>query len=197
MTKAIFLFIQTSDISMIDLGIVLLLVFGFIRGFIRGFVKEVVALVGIVASLYVAIYLSPITESYLEKGVDFEEGTLHILAFALTFVALLIVIKLLGGILTKIIGFLALGLVNRFLGAIFGFLKWGILLSALLLLLTSAPVKNVFDNHKTLGASIFYEPMTSFGEFFFPMIKENISIDGLNLPFSEELENKKPESHPL
>ncbi|GLB48347.1 CvpA family protein [Neptunitalea lumnitzerae] len=165
----------------LDIVLGALLLFGLIRGFMKGLLLEVATFIAFIAGIYVAIHFSFYVSDYLATIVDWEPNTLNLVAFAITFMVVVLIIYLLGKLLTKAADAATLGLTNKFLGALFGFLKMGLILSALLLFFNATNNLVRFVDKKTLDESILYQPLNTAGRFIFLKVIES-GID------TEELE---------
>ena len=116
----------------LDIALIIPLVYGLIQGFSRGIVKEITSLVSLVIGVYVAINFSFYLESYLEDLISEHKNLIPIISFAVVFAGALIIIKILGSLLEKITNALALGIISKILGSVFGALKIAVLLAVLL-----------------------------------------------------------------
>lgn len=157
----------------LDIVLGAFLLFGLIRGFMKGLVIEVASLIAFIAGLYCAIHFAFYAADFLKGSVSWEESTINLVAFAITFICVALLIYLLGRILTKAAEAVALGLTNRFLGAVFGFLKIGLILSALLIFFQSTNNLIKFVDQKVLDESILYEPITATGKLIFQSFIES------------------------
>ncbi len=119
--------------SVLDIILGALLLFGLVRGFMKGLFVEVASLLALVAGVYGAIHFSNFAADLLQSRFDWSEKTINITAFAITFVIIVLAISLAGKALTKIADFAALGIINKLLGGVFGALKIGLILSVLLI----------------------------------------------------------------
>ena len=113
----------------IDIIIVVILLFGTINGFIKGLFIEVTSLVGLVLGVYGAIHFSHFLGNFLKDSMSWDESMIQVVSFAGTFLIILIALVLLGKALTKIAETIALGFFNKLVGAIFGLLKYALILS--------------------------------------------------------------------
>lgn len=157
----------------LDIVLGALLLFGLVRGFIKGLLLEVASLVAFIVGLYCAIHFSFYVSDYLKPKVDWETNTLNLASFAIVFIVIAFGIHFLGKLLTKLAKAAALGLMNKFLGAFFGFLKIGLILSALLLFFNSTNNLVRFVDEETLEESILYQPITMCGALIFEQIIES------------------------
>lgn len=121
----------------LDLILAVPLLWGAYKGFQKGLIHEVATFVALFAGVYGALHYSGIAEPYLKSALGPDPDHLPIIAFATTFLAILIVVHFLGRILDRLIKWVALGMVNRLLGALFGFLKIALFIIGILILLRS------------------------------------------------------------
>ena len=170
--------------SIIDIVIGAALLFGLIRGAFKGLFVEIASLLALVLGVYGAIHFSYFIADILESRVDWNEKTINIVAFAITFVIIVIVISLAGKALTKLADFASLGLLNKLLGGVFGALKIGLILSILLIVFNKLNKTLPFLDDKDLEESVLYEPVKSLAPMIFPNIIKS-SSDQVNSETSE------------
>lgn len=154
--------------SIIDIVLAVLLLFGFIRGLFKGLFVEIASLVALVLGVYGAIHFSYFAADLLESKVDWNEKTINIVAFAITFVIIVLAISLAGKALTKLADFAALGLLNKLLGGVFGALKIGLILSVLLIVFNKLNNTLPFMEKEDLEESVLYKPVKSLAPMIFP-----------------------------
>ncbi len=157
-----------------------LILFGLVRGFMKGLFVEVASLLALIAGVFGAIHFSNYAADYLQSNTDWNEKTITITAFAITFVIIVLAITLAGKALTKLADFAALGILNKLLGGIFGALKIGLILSIILIVFDRMNKTLPFVERSTIEESIFYKPIKSLAPVIFPNIlkeeaqKENV-----------------------
>ena len=156
--------------SVLDIILGALLLFGLVRGFMKGLFVEVASLVALVAGVYGAIHFSNFAADLLQSRFDWSEKTINITAFAITFVIIVLAISLAGKALTKIADFAALGIINKLLGGVFGALKIGLILSVLLIVFDKMNKTIPFVDKADLEESILYKPVKSLAPMIFPSI---------------------------
>lgn len=167
--------------SILDIALLALLILGLVRGFMRGFFVEVASVVALIAGIYGAFHFSNFTASFLEEKVDWNENTINIVAFATTFIIIVLVIALAGKALTKIADFAMLGLFNKLLGALFGGLKVALILSVVLIVLDKMHANILFITDADKESSVLYNPVKS----LIPVIFPDIIVNGK--PIGEDL----------
>jgi len=161
--------------SVLDIILLAFLLFGLINGLRRGLFVEVASLVALVAGIYGAIHFSNFAADFLMEKVDWNEKTVNITAFIITFIVIVLVIALAGKALTKIADFAALGILNKILGGIFGLLKMAVILSVILIIFDTLNKTIPFTDEDDLEDSMIYEPIKSLVPTIFPIILEKKS----------------------
>lgn len=151
-----------------DIVILVFLLYGFIRGLLKGLFVELASLIALIAGVYGAIHFSYFAGSYIENLTDWDEKYISITAFAITFVAIVIVISLLGKIFTKMANFASLGFLNKILGAVFGVLKIGMILSILLIIFDKLNKTIPFTDKNVTKESLLYKPVKDLAPLLFP-----------------------------
>ena len=100
----------------LDIAIAVSLLYGLIKGFSNGLIKEITGLLSLVVGIYVALNFSNLLEPHLSRIFDNYEQFKPLLAFAILFISVLLLIKLLGYLTDKLTKALALGFLSRILG---------------------------------------------------------------------------------
>ena len=155
--------------SYIDIAIVVPLLYAIVRGFSNGVIKEITGLLGFVFGIYFAIHFSVYLEPKISKYFVGYEQFIPISTFIVLFIISILSIRSIGYLLEKITQFLALGLVSKFLGAVFGFLK---VLIFFCFLISVAKEYNFLkiDNYKN---SVLLEPLDDFSQKIMPNINQH------------------------
>ena len=156
----------------LDIALIIPIIYGMVQGFSRGIVKEVTSLVSLLIGVYIAINFSFYLDSYLLDFLKDSKDLIPIISFTIVFAATLIFIKVIGYLLEKITNALALGIISKFLGAIFGSIKIIILLSALIFF----EQKLELIPKEVSQKSILKEPIESFLTVIVPEISEHKDI---------------------
>lgn len=164
--------------AIIDIILGALILFGLIRGLMKGLFVEVASLVALVAGVYGAIHFSNFMAEFLMEKVSWDEKYINIVAFAITFVVIVLTIGLAGKALTKLANFAALGILNKLLGGVFGGLKIAVILSVILMVFDGLNNTIPFASEEDLEDSVLYQPVKSLAPMIFPnLIKTNSKDD--------------------
>lgn len=156
--------------STIDIVLGALLLFGIVRGFMKGLFVEVASLVALIAGVYGAIHFSHFVGGYIEGSVEWDEKYVNVVAFAITFVVIVILIAMAGKAFTKLADFASLGILNKILGAVFGALKIGLILSVLLIVFSYLNSNIEFIKEENMENSVLYKPVKGLAPLIFPDI---------------------------
>ena len=153
-----------------------------VAGLINGLTKELFSLAAWVVSLFGAWYFGPILFPYLEN-ISTNTQLKTALSFVLIFLISFVILKLLGSFISRVIGLIGLGILDRCLGFIFGSVKaTAILLSVFILasgyLEAQSWWKDSFSKEVTGKAIEFGQPL--FNEWEIESIillnKENVTF---------------------
>lgn len=159
--------------GVLDIILGSLILFGLIRGFIKGLFVEIASLLALVAGVLGAIHFSNFAADFLQNKTQWDEKTINITAFAITFVIIVLAISLAGKALTKLANFASLGILNKILGGVFGALKISLILSVVLVVFDKMNKTLPFVDEETINSSILYKPVKSLIPTLFPNIIES------------------------
>ncbi|MEJ1221311.1 CvpA family protein [Sediminicola sp. 1XM1-17] len=156
--------------SFLDIVLGLLLLFGLFKGLKNGLLIEIASLVALVAGLYGAIHFSYIVGEFLSEHLHWNENYINLTAFIITFIIIILLVSMIGRLLTKIVDFAMLGLLNRIAGGIFGILKVAVILGAFFIFFHNSVFKFGLVKEEALESSVLYEPVKEIGAFVFSKV---------------------------
>jgi membrane protein required for colicin V production len=122
--------------NILDIVILVILGFCLVRGIFRGIIKEVTSIAGVFVGFFVAYNFYPFVAVLISRFFT-NEALLNIASFFLAFTILFLLVGLVGVILKHLFKAVALGWVDRLLGATLGFIKAVLIVSVLLVPLTT------------------------------------------------------------
>ena len=167
-------------LNYIDLAVVCLVVYGLVRGACMGFFVEVSSLLALVLGVFGALHFSNFTASLLANYIEWDY--LPLLAFALTFIGIIIGVVWIGKLLTKLAKAVLLGFLNRLLGALFGACKWLVICGVLVWILGQIDVFFSFLPETLKDNSLVFQPLEELGAYLFKKINtEEIPINNIPL----------------
>jgi len=122
------------------------------------------------------VHFADSIQPYLKNEFSIESSFLPIVSFAITFIGIVLAVRFLGYIIDKVVKLVALGILSRLLGGLFGILKTAFIISALLLVI------NTFDYHLNLipfeqkNSSLLYRPLSNMIPSIAPKVNDGNSL---------------------
>lgn len=157
---------------LLDIIILVILAYALFVGFRSGLIMQLSTLLAVAGGIWGAIHFSDQVELWLNDQVEL--GTLTgSVAFALTFLAVLIAVNLIGRMLTKGLDVAMLGLPNKLAGAVLSGLKYTLILSALLQSAEGAGLLGFLLPEEKRSESVLFEPLQQLAPTLIPAIKES------------------------
>jgi len=175
----------------IDIIIIIILAWSLFRGFKNGLFIEVASVAALIFGIWGAIRFSGYTQNRLVEFFDMQTEYLGLIAFAITFIGIVVLVHFLANALDKVLKAVALGFVVRILGMVFAVLKTVLIMSILLVILSTIDQKINFLPHEKITESRLYRPVADFAPMLFPIIEGNDlrkSFDKLKKRKNEGLE---------
>jgi membrane protein required for colicin V production len=164
--------------NFIDLVFIIILLWSAYKGFRKGFILQLSTLAALLLGIFGAIHFSDFTADFLTNNFNISNQYLQIIAFAVTFIVIVIAVHLLARLIEKLVQAIALGFVNRILGIVFGVAKVAFILSIILVLVNKADEKYNFIPDEKTEKSMLYEPLSDFAPMIFPYLNfEDIKED--------------------
>jgi membrane protein required for colicin V production len=148
------------------------LIYGLYKGLRNGIVVEIASILALIAGIYGVMHFSYIASDFLQERFSWDSRTIKLAAFALTFLAILFAVHLLGRFLTRIINLTGLGILNVLTGGVFGVLKVALILGALFVFYERASQTTGLMESDQLKHSFLYAPLKELGAIAFDHILE-------------------------
>ena len=178
----------------LDIVLGLPLLWGIYRGFTKGLIISAASLMALILGVYAAIHFSPFFGVYINNWFHPDPKHLKVLSFALTFILVVILVRLIGWGLDKLIKAVALGFFNRFLGVFFNGLKWAFILSILISIMDSSERLKYLIDEKVKDDSVLYRPVARIAPLVFPYLKFEKQIEKKDEAEEENSSEVPPES---
>ncbi len=163
--------------NVIDVVAFIILTYGVLRGLNKGFIIEISGILAFALGLMGAFKFSNLTSKIFSNLVNWNPKAIQLVCFIALFLIITYLISLMAKMITKTLKFIALGWLNRIFGALFGFIKWSIIISALFIVaneintfVTVFP-NSIFENSK------IYPFLADFGSFLFDWVTESKVIE--------------------
>ena len=154
----------------IDLIILACFLPAVVIGLKDGFIRQVVALASLVLGLYLSVRFSTPVGQWITERWHLEPFWVKVLSFSVIFIAVALVLNLLGKLLEKVLNITMLGWLNR-LGLVFAMITTALIVGTLIYVLNSANGLLEFIPEEKLTESRLYKPLLHLVEIVFPYLK--------------------------
>jgi len=177
-----------------DIIIIIPLIWGAYKGFKKGIIIEVASFIALGLGIWGGMKFSSISAKYLSEAFDIAENIMPLISFAVTFILIVIVVFTLAKMIQKIVSMVALGFINKAAGALFGMLKFSLIMSVIINLTNTLNKQVTFIEPEMENASILYKPMGRVAQIIIPGLK-SININGIvDNTISDEVSKKIEEA---
>ena len=160
--------------NIIDIIILVCCVPALIHGFSKGFVSQAVSLVSLILGVWLSFKFSVPFGDWLKSFADLPGTVLHVIAFALILVIVMLLMGLIGKLLENAVKIVMLGWLNKLLGVVFALFKAVLVIGLVIILLEAIYNLIPFFSSETLNESILYQPIKDIANIVFPYLKELI-----------------------
>ena len=161
----------------LDIILIVILGIGAVTGFRRGFIMEIVSILAFILAIIGAFKLLQVGMTFMQENFQLSGKLLPYLTFIIIFVAIVILVNLIGKAIKKMLDMTLLGSFDNLAGALIGILKWTFGLSVLFWIFNYFqfnPIERYSEN------SFIYPQVVSFA----PVVVDYISA---LLPFAKDL----------
>lgn len=165
------------NIGILDIIILVVIAASAVMGIFKGFVRQLASIAAIILGMWCAGkftgYLSSLTKEWLH--LEMSQQTLHIIMFAVIFIAVLVLAHFLGKLIEGLVKLSMLGWLNRILGLLFGAMKAIVILSVAVYAVNwlngmfHIIPQDFLDNSKGYGL------LATFAKEFFPFLHNMFS----------------------
>ena len=162
--------------NIFDVIVLIILLYGLMMGLIKGFIIEVAGIIALILGVTGSFKFARILEVSLNSYVDWSPKTIQIASFIILFIIIIYAVSLLAKMITKTLKIIALGIINRIFGGIFGLLKWCVILSSFVLVSQEINEIITLIPDKTLKDSVSYNLLDKLGGFLFDWVMQSKTI---------------------
>ena len=162
--------------NIFDVIVLIILLYGLMMGLIKGFIIEVAGIIALILGVTGSFKFARILEVSLNSYVDWSPKTIQIASFIILFMIIIYAVSLLAKMITKTLKIIALGMINRIFGGIFGLLKWCVILSSFVLVSQEINEIITLIPDKTLKDSVSYNLLDKLGGFLFDWVMQSKTI---------------------
>lgn len=156
------------------LDIIILVCFApfLIQGITKGFIVQVTSVVSLLAGTWLSFRFSDAVCEWLLPYMDVSDKILHVVAFSLIMVAVILVFHMVGRLLRGLFKIVLLGWLDRLLGIVLSLLLGTMAIGVVIMLFDTVNSQFSFVSDEQLAESMLYTPVKEFAYTIFPYFKE-------------------------
>lgn len=147
------------EASWLDIALIIPLAWGLVRGLYKGLVLTIGSFAGLILGIYLAYIYAPEFGLVLGEWFTLSPDKLQILAYLFIFLGVAIICFFIAKIVDGILKIVTLAWLNRLLGALFGVLKYALILSVLINLFELADRHIGLMSSEQKESSLLYQPL--------------------------------------
>lgn len=155
-----------------DIILFIPLAFAAWKGFRKGFIVELASIIALIAGIYIAANFSEVTASKIKEWLEIEGTWLGYVSFLITFIAVVFGIHALAKVVEKTANMVALKLVNKLAGLLFGLIKMLLIASIILNLLTWVDQYIPVLHKSNPEESMLFEPVMAAAPAVLPILAQ-------------------------
>ncbi len=152
--------------NLLDIIFLFLFLYALVKGYRAGLILELCGIVGVIAAVYISYRLADDIAVTLFPSFSFN----YPFSFVIVFVAVLAVIGMAARVVSRVINFTGMGMINKMCGAVASFLKMAIVLAVFVALFNGLNNMTGWIKRDSLRKSVGYTTLLSLSETFFPRI---------------------------
>ncbi len=156
----------------LDVIIAIPLLFGAWRGYKQGLIFEMAMIIGLILGFYIGFKFLHYFEKFVSKYISSSGDFLPYLTFFIVLALVIALMILLAKMLEAILKITALNLFNQIAGAVFGIIKFALVLSFLLALFKPVDLRMSLIPNKIKTESVLYNPVLNIAHYLFPAIQD-------------------------
>ena len=158
--------------NVLDIIFLVPLLFSLYRGFKKGVIHMIASLAALLLGILGAIKLRPVFASLLDSIFNISPDHINVIAFAVAFVTIVLIVQVVGFLLDKLVKAVALNFVNRLIGMAFGLMVAAFVISMILWPVNQVNAEKQIIKPKHIEGSLLYEPLSKFAPAVFPYLEK-------------------------
>ena len=166
--------------NLLDIILGIILIYSFFQGTKKGLFVTLASLIRLVLGIIGAVYFSDYAANYINEWFSWKEQTTSVVAMAVTFIAIVIIVNWAGKFLTKIVDFAFLGIFNKLLGGVFNMIISAFIVSVIFMFFNEWNATEYVISEEKKNNSYLYEPIANLAPLILPDLIEN--IENIDIP---------------
>lgn len=165
----------------VDIVICIPLLWGLYKGFTKGLIIETASIIALGAGVLGGMKFSDACAEKIKESFDWNSDYLPVVSFAVVFLAIVIAVFFIGKLLSKVAKSLALGGVDKILGAAIGALKHALIISIVIFMIDAIEHSYPGISFDAKKESVLYTPVGKIAPLLIPSLKEHDTTSPLLL----------------
>lgn len=159
--------------NIFDIILLIPLIWFAYKGFVNGLAIELASLLALILGIFISYRFSV----FVGDKIGLDGKYAGILAFIITFIAVVVLVHLLGKVVDNAFSLVSLGFINKLAGIIFGILKIALILSIILYFINTLDSKRLIISEKTRNESKLLQPIEKLAPFIFSGLKNEFKTE--------------------
>jgi membrane protein required for colicin V production len=160
----------------IDISLCIPLVWVLYKGFTKGLIVEAATFVAFGLGVWGAMHFANLITTKIHEIFNWNSPYLSIVSFAITFLGIVICIYFVAKLIQKAAEGMALGPINKIGGAIFGVLKFGLLMSIVIFIIDATEKSYPVFSFDAKKESLLYKPVGMIAPMLIPGLGKSSSL---------------------
>jgi membrane protein required for colicin V production len=157
----------------LDLIICIPLVWGLYKGFTKGLIVEAATFIAFGLGVWGGIHFSDYVAKIVVEKFNWHSPYLPIVSFAITFLGIVILIYFIAKLIQRLVEGMALGALNKIGGALFGALKFALVMSVVIFMIDAVEKSYPTVSFKTKEESLLYKPVGKIAPMLIPALSKS------------------------
>ena len=149
------------------------LVWGLYKGFTNGLIIEAASFVAFGFGVWGAIHFSDFISQFFLDRVHWKSPYLPVVSFATTFLGIIILVYFIAKLIQHMVNGMALGAINKLLGAIFGAMKFAMVMSVIIFIIDAMEESYQVISFETKEKSLLYKPIGNMAPTLIPSLNKS------------------------
>jgi membrane protein required for colicin V production len=143
----------------LDIILCIPLVWGLYKGFTKGLIIEAATMIAFGLGVWGGIHFSNYIAAKISSSFGWHSPYLPIVSFAITFLGIIIIVYFIAKLVQRLVEGMALGPINKIGGAVFGALKFAMVMSVVIFMMDALEESYPIMSFKTKEESLLYKPI--------------------------------------
>jgi membrane protein required for colicin V production len=157
----------------IDIILCIPIIWGLYKGFTKGLIIEAASMIAFGLGVWGGIRFSDFVAHKINLWLDWQSKYLPVVSFAITFLAIVILVYFIAKLIQRMVEGMALGAINKIGGAIFGALKFALAMSVVIFMIDALEESYPIISFKTKEESLLYKPVGKIAPILIPSLNKS------------------------